>query len=115
MQKRLGIVGSWEKGPNEIDISLEKFLSMGEVEVYCPWSDYLFPSKVKGMPVVLEKGSISWAGKIIEGRIGVLSDMFTPKEFLESVGKNPVGVYIVRLDKETPANENIIGAAVESN
>ena len=41
---RIGIVGSWENGPTANDISLEKFLSTGEVEVYCPWSDYLFSS-----------------------------------------------------------------------
>lgn len=113
MRHRLGIVGSWEKGPKGIDISLEKYLSTGMVEVYCPWPGYLFPSKSEGMRVFLEKGKYSWTGIIVSARVGALSDFFTSKEFLKSVEKNPVCVYLVKLDRDTPFDENIIGVRVE--
>ena len=110
---KIGIVGSWEKGPNGVDISLQKFLLTGVVEVYCPAAEFMDFSMSTGMPVFLEKGELSWKGEIKGGRIGILSDKFTPKDFLDSVGKNSVGVYLVGLSSETPVNENIIGAVVE--
>ena len=39
-----------------------------------------------------------------------LSDMFTPRDFAQSVGKNLVGVYTVRLSGETPVTPEIIGS-----
>lgn len=39
-----------------------------------------------------------------------LSDMFTPRDFAPSVGKNPVVVYIVRMNRETPVSSEINGA-----
>lgn len=36
--------------------------------------------------------------------------MFTPRDFSQSVGKNLVGVYTVRLSKETPVTPEIIGS-----
>jgi len=35
LRRCLGVVGSFEKGPNGLDISLEKFQMWGSVEVYC--------------------------------------------------------------------------------
>ncbi len=36
--------------------------------------------------------------------------MFTSRDFTQSVGKNPVGVYIVRMNSETPVSSEINGA-----
>jgi len=36
--------------------------------------------------------------------------MFTPRDFAQSVGKNLVGVYTVRLSGETPVTPEIIGS-----
>lgn len=83
MLKRLGIVGSWEKGPNGKDISLEKFLSTGDVEVYAPVSEYLDFSLAKGMPVELMKEGHFWKGEIVLSGTGYLtgSSGFTPRHF----------------------------------
>ncbi|MDA8149726.1 MAG: hypothetical protein M0041_01110 [Nitrospiraceae bacterium] len=35
---------------------------------------------------------------------------FTPREFSLAVGSDPVGIYIVRLFRETPVTPEIIGA-----
>lgn len=65
------------------------------------------------MRVFLENGKDSWTGTIVSARVGVLSNSFTPREFSESVGKNPVGVYLVKLDQGPPI-KNIIGTVVFS-
>lgn len=108
--KKIGIVGSWEKDVVGADVSLSKFLSTGAVEVFCPASEYIDFSLGEGMPVVIEKGLFSWRGEIIGSRTGTLSDMFTPRDFAHSVGKNLVGVYTVRLSRETPVTPEIIGS-----
>ena len=112
--KKIGIVGSWEKGPNWEDISLEKFLQMGTVEVFCPISEYLDFSMAPGAPVRIEKEGHLWRGEIRIGRSGSLTNSpgFTPADFARMVGNDPVGVYLVRLFPETPVTPNIIGATV---
>ena len=112
MPKRLGIVGSWEKSPDGTDISLEKFLYMGEVEVFCPISEYLDFSLSLGAPVELEKEGHYWKGEILLSRTGYLegSSDFTPREFPQTIGSDPVGIYVVRLFRETPVTPEIIGA-----
>ena len=62
------------------------------------------------MPVVIEKGSISWRGEILGSRTVILSDVFTPRDFAQLVGKDPVGIYTVRLSWKTPVTPYIIGA-----
>jgi hypothetical protein len=109
---KIGIVGSWEKGHADENVSLQKFLSTGVLEVFCPAAEFMDFSMSTGMPVSLKKGAHSWKGEIKGGRIGVLSDKFTPKEFRDAIGKNSVGVYLVRLSSETPVNEHIIGVDV---
>ena len=112
MLKRLGIVGSWEKGPDGKDISLEKFQSTGDVEIYAPVSEYLDFSLARGMPVELIKEGHFWKGEIVLSRTGYLtgSSGFSPRNFAQAIGNNPVGVYIVRLSRETPVMPEIIGA-----
>ena len=108
----LGIVGSWEKGAEGADISLEKFLFMGEVEVFCPIDDYLDFSLSIGATVETEKAGHFWRGEIILSRTGYLTNSpeFTPSDFARTVGNDPVGIYIVRLSPDTPVTEEIIGA-----
>lgn len=112
MSKRLGIVGRWEKGPGGLDVSLDKFLYMGEVEVFCPISEYLDFSLSIEAPVELEKEGYYWKGAILLSRTGYLtgSPDFTPRDFAQAIGNDPVGVYIVRLSRETPVTPEIIGA-----
>lgn len=113
-QRELGIVGSWEKGARGEDISLEKFILTGSVEVFCPIEGYMDFSFAPEMPVVLRKCERSWSGKILHFRTGYLtaSPGFTPREFALENGTRPVGVYIVRLDLETPVTPEIIGSVV---
>ena len=112
MSRCLGIVGSWEKGPDGADISLEKFLYMGEVEVFCPISEYLDFSLAQGTPVEIETPGHFWKGEVVLSRTGYLtnSSEFTPSDFARAIGNDPVGVYIVRLSPETPVTKEIIGA-----
>ena len=112
MPKHLGIVGSWEKGPDGSDVSIEKFLFLGEVEVFCPISDYLDFSLSPGAPVEIEKGGHFWRGEILLSRTGYLTNSpeLTPSDFARTVGNDPVGVDIVRLSPDTPVTEEIIGA-----
>ena len=114
MSRYLGIVGSWEKGPAGSDISLEKFLYMGEVEVFCPISEYLDFSLSLGAPIEIEKEGRFWRGEIILSRTGYLTNIpeFSPSYFAKTVGSDPVGIYIVRLSRETPVTPEIIGARV---
>lgn len=93
MPKRPGIVGSWEKDVVGNDLSLEKFKRTGCVEVFCPASEFIDFSMGEEMPVGIDKGSRSWRGEIIGSRTGVLNDMFTPRDFAQAVGKNPVRVH----------------------
>ena len=43
-------------------------------------------------------------------RTEILNEAFTPGDFVRTVGKSPVGVYLVRLDRKTPATPEIVGA-----
>jgi hypothetical protein len=88
MPRKIGIVGSWEKDVVGADVSLSKFLSTGAVEVFFPASESIDFSLGEGMPVVIEKGSISWRGRFLD----------------------PVGIYTVRLSWKTPVTPYIIGA-----
>ena len=62
------------------------------------------------MPASLEKGLLSWSGEIMGSRTGVLSDGFTSRDFAQTVGKNLIGIYLVRLSRETSVTRDIIGA-----
>ena len=108
---RLGIVGSWEKGPNGLDISLEKFQKWGAAEVYCRLDEYR-PHMRGGALVSIAKGEHLWRGQLISSRRGSLiaSPGFTPRDFAEEVGAETVGHYLVVLDPDTPATSEIIGA-----
>ena len=108
---RLGIVGSWEKGPNGLDISLEKFQKWGAAEVYCRLDEYRTHILV-GVLVSIEKGEHLWRGQLISSRRGSLiaSPGFTPRDFAEEVGTETVGHYLIVLDPNTPATPEIIGA-----
>ncbi|MHB8370178.1 MAG: hypothetical protein ACYDBP_10935 [Leptospirales bacterium] len=112
-RRRLGVVGSWEKGPNGLDISLEKFQKWGSVEVYCRLEEYA-PLTLVGTRVRIEVSGLVWRGELTSSRPGHLtaSPGFTPRDFADEVGTNTVGHYLVSLDKETPATPEIIGATV---
>ena len=58
----------------------------------------------------LEKGLLSWSGEIMGSRTGVLSDGFTSRDFAQTVGKDSVRGYTIRLSWKTPVTEDIIGA-----
>jgi len=113
LRRCLGVVGSFEKGPNGLDISLEKFQMRGGVEVYCRMQEYK-PFMLVGTPVTIEKEDRAWRGELISSRHGHLtaSSGFTPRDFALEVGSNTIGHYLVKLDKETPATPEIIGARV---
>jgi len=110
---KIGIVGSWEKGPNGLDFSLEKFQMWGSIEVYCRLEDYK-PFMLVGTPVIIATEERAWRGELTSSRHGHLtaSAGFTPQDFALEVGTNTVGHYLVKLDKETPATPEIIGAEV---
>lgn len=110
MPIRLGIVGYPEKDTTGEDVSLAEFLSTGTVEVFCFAPEYIDFSLSQGIPVVIENGSCSWKGEIVGGRTEILNKAFTPGDFVRTVGKSPVGVYLVRLDRKTPATPEIVGA-----
>ena len=110
MPIRIGIVGSPEKDATGKDVSLAKFLTTGTVEVFCFAPEYIDFSLSQGIPVVIEKESHSWNGEIVGGRTEILNEAFTPGDFVRTVGKSPVGVYLVRLDRKTPATPEIVGA-----
>lgn len=112
-RRYLGVVGSWEKGPDGVDISLEKFQMWGAVEVYCRLDKYMSFILV-GTPVMIETEERAWRGELISSRHGHLtaSAGFTPRDFALEVGTNTVGHYLVKLDTSTPATPEIIGAKV---
>ena len=80
--------------------------------MFCPISEYLDFSLSLGTPVELEKGGHFWKGEILLSRTGYLtgSPGFTPVDFAQAIGNDPVGVYILRLFRETPVTPEIIGA-----
>ncbi|MHB8544002.1 MAG: hypothetical protein ACYC9S_08405 [Leptospirales bacterium] len=71
------------------------------------------------MTASLEKELLSWSGEImgsrtgvlsVGSRTGVLSDGFTSRNFAQTVGKDSVRGYTVRLSWKTPVTSDIIGA-----
>lgn len=109
MPRKIGIVGSWEKDVVGNDLSFEKYKGTDCVEVFCPASEFVDFSMGEGMPIAFEKGTRFWKGEIMGSRTGFLSDVFTPQNFAQAVGKNPVGVYLIQMSRETPVTEDIIG------